>query len=314
MQASREPDAWRERAIVRGLAESQQAGIAMVGEIVTPPCPEKIYSTSSPQSTLFLELLGLAPERMEPLWNLAVEHIASGKKALNVGLSPHAPYTVHPELLARVCRLSQQHQFPIAMHLAETIEELELLQSASGALATFLNNLGAWSSNMLPRGLKPLDYLEQLAQAHAALVVHGNYLSAQEIEFLGTRSAHMSVVYCPRTHAYFHAGDYPLADMLAANVNVCLGTDSRASNPNLALWEEMQWIAQRHPRVSLEGVLHLGTLSGAEALHCDDRFGSITPGKQAVFCAVELLVNDGRDPHEILFSQQTKVHRLYYDA
>ena len=49
----------------------------------------------------------------------------------------------------------------------------------------------------------------------------------------------MAVVHCPRTHAYFGHRPYPLAKMLAAGVNVALGTDSCASNPDLSLLGEM---------------------------------------------------------------------------
>jgi aminodeoxyfutalosine deaminase len=188
------------------------------------------------------------------------------------------------------------------MHIAESLDEIELLQSGSGRLVELLDSLNAFPRGVIARGTRPLHYLQMLAQAAKSLVIHGNYLSQEEIAFLGQRSETMSVVYCPRTHAYFNAGDYPLAEMLAANINVCLGTDSRASNPDLNLFEEMRFVAQRYPNVTPEGVLYLGTQAGADALGLGDRFGSIAPRKSARLTTVPLALLDASDPHELLFA------------
>jgi cytosine/adenosine deaminase-related metal-dependent hydrolase len=325
---------WQPLAVAQGLAESLAAGVALVGEIATyglletaPSSPLKkvpgtlptpdsrgafAHSESSrhlfqraaslsPHQVIFAELLGLSAERVEPLWQAASAHVDLPAEH-TLGLSPHATYTVHPDLLARVCRLSHERGFPIAMHIAESLDEIELLQSQSGRLVELLDSVGAFPRSVIPRGTRPLGYLQTLSQAARALVIHGNYLAADEIEYLGERSDRMSVVYCPRTHAYFNAGRYPLAEMLAANVNVCLGTDSRASNPDLSLFEELRFVARHHPEVSLEGVLHLGTQAGADALGLGERLGSISPGKSARLAVVPLSSTTAADPHELLFA------------
>ena len=290
--------------VSRGLSESGEAGIALVGEIatyelaVTPPSPPV-------HQVVFRELLGLARERIQSLWQTALAHIESGPQEHTLGLSPHATYTVHPDLLTQVCELSHERDFPVAMHVAESLDEIELLQSGSGRLVELLESLDAFPRQVIPRGTRPLLYLQMLSQAARSLVIHGNYLSADEIAYLGERSERMSVVYCPRTHAYFNAGSYPLAEMLAANVNVCLGTDSRASNPDLSLFEEMRFLAQQHPGITPEGVLYLGTQAGANALGLGHRFGSISRGKSARLAVLRLQTRVADDPHEALFAAGT---------
>jgi cytosine/adenosine deaminase-related metal-dependent hydrolase len=287
-------------AVAAGLAESHACGVALLGEIATYEQP---HPSDQPEQVVFAELLGLKVERIEPLWQRAQQVVADAGSVCH-GLSPHAPYTVHPELLVRVCELSAEKQFPVAMHLAESLEEIEFLQAGSGRMVELLQEFNAFA-RVVPRGTRPLEYLQQLAGAWKSLVIHGNFLSPDEIEFAGQRSERMSIVYCPRTHAYFNAGDYPLAEMLAANVNVCLGTDSRATNPDLSLFEEMRFVAQRHPRVTPEGVLYLGTQAGADALGQGDRYGSITPGKSARLTKVALKSFHAVDPHELLFEAGT---------
>jgi cytosine/adenosine deaminase-related metal-dependent hydrolase len=268
-------------AIYAGLVESQAAGVAAIGEIA--------LRQELPQADLpvvvFRELLGLAEDRVPLLEQMASEHL-SAAGAGHVGLSPHAPYTVHPRLLKRACELSVQHKMPLAMHLAESREELELLKSHSGPLVELLQSFGAWHPNALPHATRPLDYLRTLATAHHSLVIHGNYLAADEIEFAAAHRDRLSVVYCPRTHAWFGHEPYPLAAMLSTGVRMAVGTDSRASNPDLNLWAELQHIAAHHLSVSTDEILRMGTLAGAEALQLDGELGSISPGKQARLAVV----------------------------
>ena len=82
------------------------------------------------------------------------------------GLSPHAPYSVHRELLSAVIALSAAQRVPVAMHLAESREELELLRHGSGPLRAFLEEIGAWDAAAIPSGSRPIDYLRLLASAH----------------------------------------------------------------------------------------------------------------------------------------------------
>lgn len=319
-QSDEDWNAMRCAAIARGRGESKAAGAAGLGEIAPLGLPSEEYEEESEDQPsislqLFGELLGLAADRVEPLYQLALEYVARQAIQPRIGLSPHAPYTVHPELLRRTCELSQRRQLRLAMHLAESREELDLLTSQSGPLVPFLAGLGAWHPGALPLGSRPLDYLQMLATAHHALVIHGNYLTGDEIDYLAAQRDRLSLVYCPRTHAYFQHDPYPLAKMLAAGVHLAVGTDSRASNPDLQLWEELRHIAQHHPRVPPEAILRIGTLSGAEALDWSDVLGSLRPGKKANFAVVPL-VPAGDSPYETLFSSQPStcysLHRTRY--
>lgn len=306
--------AHRRRSVEAGLHESQKSGVAAVGEIATAAWEEFAFAAQPLiAATVFLELLGLAPERTGPLLELAEQHVASmTATSFRRGLSPHAPYTVHPELLKKVCELSASKQIPIAMHLAESFDELELLRSHSGPLVERLTELGGWHPGSLPRGMRPLDYLEMLSAAHHVLVIHGNFLVRDEMEFLADRRDRMSVVYCPRTQAWFPFGDYPLAAMLACGVRVAVGTDSRASNPDLSVFSELRHIAEHHPAVAPDVILKMGTLYGAEALGIENEFGSLTPGKQAPFAVVPLPDFEG-DPYELLFRSDSPVTTLTLD-
>jgi cytosine/adenosine deaminase-related metal-dependent hydrolase len=227
------------------------------------------------------------------------------------GLSPHSPYSVHPELLREVVAISATHRIPLAMHLAESQEEIELLRDGTGPFEVLLRSLGAWDPSATPRGSRPLDYLRCLAQADRALVVHGNYLDHEEIRFLAARRQRMAVVYCPRTHARFDHKPYPLEELLSAGTAVALGTDSRASSPDLSLLAEMRTAAQKHPAVPRPVILEMGTIGGARALDYAAEVGTLEPDKWADFVVIPLADRQAIDPHELLFESDEPVVRTY---
>jgi cytosine/adenosine deaminase-related metal-dependent hydrolase len=287
-----------------GLHELRQAGVVAAGEIASPDWSLDCFHAPGVRLVLFQELLGLAPQDQQRLMAKAQSFVAEVYDAglpLRPGLSPHAPYTVSPELLRKTCLLSAAEHVPVAMHLAESREELELLRSCSGALVEFLRSLKAWYPEELRPGARPLDYLKTLATAHHSLVVHGNYLARDEIEFLGAHRDRLSLVYCPRTHAYFKHDPYPLNEILNAGVRVAVGTDSRASNPDLRLFEELRHIVHHHRQVAPEAILRMGTLVGAETLGLADQLGTITPGKKARLAVVPV-ERASKDPYEELFA------------
>ena len=97
----------------------------------------------------------------------------------------------------------------------------------------------------------------------------------------------MSVVFCPRTHRFFGHSKYPLEKLRKRNINVAVGTDSRASNPDLDLFEELKLIADSFPGIGIGQILKMGTFNGAKALGCERKLGSISIGKEAAFSFIE---------------------------
>jgi cytosine/adenosine deaminase-related metal-dependent hydrolase len=314
------PDA---TAVAQGLRESFSYGVKTLADIVQSDWPQDAVVSSGVNVTAFLELIAPTAKRVADASALAERYLQADDgphpsplpkgegTCCYRGLSPHAPYTVQPELLAAVVRLSQKHKIPIAMHLAESPEELELLQTGGGPLRVFLEELGTWRPTLIPHESRPLDYLRTLAAAWRVLVVHGNYLNDEEIDFLGKHADRMTAVYCPRTHDWFAHRRYPLAEMLAAGVPVALGTDGRGSSPDLNLLEEMRFAAQKHPMVSREQILRMGTIFGATALGQAAETGSLEVGKRADLTIIHLPERDASDPYELLFDLRSSIFRAY---
>ncbi len=257
------------QAVASGVVESVTSGCALLGEITTSEAGRVAFaencSAYSVNGVSFLEVLGWSSERIEQQQTLANLHVTSGQdESVSRGLSPHAPYSVHPRLFEETVDLAIRHNVPVAMHLAETLGELELLDRQSGPFADFLKSMQLWSEVAIEPGTTPLRYLQKLAQVPNALAVHGNYFTDQEIRFLGTHQ-NVAVVYCPRTHAYFGHDPHPWKKLIAANAKVVLGTDGRSSNPDLSIWKELQTCGKL-TSLPIWELLPMITTTAAEAL------------------------------------------------
>lgn len=299
-------------SIREGLTQSLQSGVGLVGEIATIDWPLEYDRADAPSLVVFRECLGRTPEQQRTQLESARRHLELGKKTpisngLSAphpihGISPHAPYSVHPDLLRDLVSLAVEFDAPVAMHLAETRAELELLKNGTGEFAEMLRQFGAWDPAIFDGSRTILDDLHQLSRASRSLVIHGNYLTEEEIEFLADRKQ-FSVIYCPRTHHYFGHVDHPWKRLLQRGVNVALGTDGRGSNPDLSIWDEVAFLAHRTDPEDLAGLLSMATLKGARALGVEREFGSLTPGKPARLIAIPLdRASEGTDPYRVLFS------------
>ncbi len=287
-------------SITTGLTESVGHGVSLLGEISSDITDA--YALANVDVTAFVEVIGFSRARADSAFAAVTQRldVLTASPISRPGISPHAPYTVSPALLKKLISLAIERRMPIAMHIAESMEELELLRNGTGPFQELLDERSMWDAEAIPRNSRPLDYLRMLAEAPLALVIHGNYLDAEEHAFLAANVDRMSLVYCPRTHHYFGHPPYALRELMEHGVRVVLGTDSRASNPDLDLLAEMRFVAGKYPSIDPQRILRMGTLNGAEALGRESETGSITAAKFANLTAIPIQNTKSTTPSGVL--------------
>jgi cytosine/adenosine deaminase-related metal-dependent hydrolase len=292
-----------QRDVQVGIAECIKHGTTLVGDISAGGASWQELSKSSLRAVVFYELLGLPTGRAANAWPSAStwlkDHPATS--TCRAGLSPHAPYSVCESLFDLALAEGHRRDLPVAIHIAETRAELELLQDHRGPLVDFLQELGVWH----PQGLiaSTTELIAKCRRAGRTLLIHGNYLSPEQA------SSQDTLIYCPRTHAGFGHDPYPLEDFLARGTRIGLGTDSLASNPDLSVLEEARLLHRHFPRIPPADVLRMATMNGAEALGWGGVTGSLTPGKRAAMIAVPLPSEPG-DPCEQILAGTGSVELL----
>ena len=205
---------------------------------------------------------------------LALRDEYKGHPLVSTAFAPHAPYTVDDEYLGKIRRLADELEVPVHTHVHETADEV----------------LGS----VVDCGERPLARLDRLGLVSPMLMaVHMTQLESAEIERVA--SAGTSVVHCPESNLKLASGFCPVDKLLAAGVNVCLGTDGAASNNDLDMLGEMRTaallakgVAGRADAVSADQVLAMATINGARALGLADEIGSVEAGKWADLCCIDL--------------------------
>ena len=206
-------------------------------------------------------------------------------------LSPHALYSAPAGLFPLAAATAAERNWPITSHVAESMEEFELFTNRSGALYDWLGPQRDWS---MLAGSSPVAFLDRLGVLSSRFIaVHVNCLADGDAGCLSARN--VSVVHCPRSHAYFRHPAFPYAELTAAGVNVCLGTDSLASirgtrraGIELCLFREMQKFSDTFPGVTSHGIVRMATTNPAQALRRKGEIGELTPGAAADLVAIPI--------------------------
>ncbi|MEM6364611.1 MAG: amidohydrolase family protein [Planctomycetota bacterium] len=283
-----------------GLNEIKDSAAQLVGEIATPPWPRDVTETGDPIVVAMAEVLGLTEQRGNDRFDSASAHL--NEITESSGISPHAPYSTPPSLVQRCVHLSRSYSCPLAMHVAESESEIALLEHGRGPFAERLTAMGIDVASHFPHAsANPIATLiNMLAQSHHAMLVHANYLKPDHLQILAKHD-HLSVVYCPRTHAFFGHSKHPVAEMLSRGINVALGTDSRASNPDLDVWGEVRFLLNHRQDIHPLAVLVMATIAGHKAIRGKPS-GELAPGQPAKWhciatqaTSIENLISDFAD-------------------
>lgn len=279
-----------------GVAEGLAAGVTTFADTSSSGVPLDALVELGARGIVFQEVFGPAPaQRADALETLQRQVAALRARAtpqVRVGVSPHAVYSVHEDLLVDACAWALGEQLPLAIHASESQAELDFLREARGPFADMLRGRGL---DVVRRAHSPVHLLAELGVAATAspLLIHGVQFDASDVALL----AHYDcpVAHCPASNAKLGHGVAPLRALLDAGVRVGLGTDSVASNDRLDLLDEARHavLAQRAAlrrgdALSAPEALRLATLGGAEALGLAAEIGSLEPGKHADLAAFAL--------------------------
>lgn len=190
----------------------------------------------------------------------ALEGVPGERRA--AGLSPHGVHTVSDALLADLARV--RAGAPVAVHWAETAEETEWMLSGTGPFGQWLGP---------SPGVSGVERLSRAGLLDGALLIHGNCPAPGELEQLSGRCG--AVVHCPGSHLYFARAPFRLGELLAAGVDVALGTDSWASNADLDMRREVR-LARETLGLSGHEAWRMATEAGARCTpwaHVTGRLG-----------------------------------------
>jgi cytosine/adenosine deaminase-related metal-dependent hydrolase len=168
---------------------------------------------------------------------------------------------------------------------------MEMFRHGSGPLYEFMKSIG-----------RPIDDcgqetpLERFLGAPGGralpdrwIVAHLNELAESDFKLLEELTNKFHVVHSPRSHDYFGHSRFHFEKLRALGFNICLGTDSLASNESLSLFAEMRAFQGSEPDISPDKLLEMATVNPGLALDQSGhgrKLGRIRAGFQADLIAV----------------------------
>jgi cytosine/adenosine deaminase-related metal-dependent hydrolase len=258
-------------------------GVAFVGDIGNSLAGRLVEDEQSTRICFLLELLGLTKE--SEMHTFARLENITASESFTVRYTAHAPYSTTPALIQAIKKLAAQKSHIFSIHVAESEQEVEFLQSGTGVFKEFLQERGAWDGSFTIPGKGSVQYLESLgAIDDKTLCVHGVHVNQAEIKILAKKKA--KVCLCPGSNRFLGVGKAPVKEFLAHGILPALGTDSKASNSVLNMWREMRLLREDHPSLVPEAVFAMATRGGAEAWGVASEMGTLEPGKRALVLAV----------------------------
>jgi cytosine/adenosine deaminase-related metal-dependent hydrolase len=270
-------------SINAGFAEARRYGTTTILNLTA--FPELAASIPEPVRTWwFGELIDVRdPDEAERIADEAAERL---KSVPCWGLAPHAPYTASSRLYAHCEEIGRRENIPLTTHLAESREEMEMFRDAAGPLYDFLGRLGRPMEDC-GRGTPLSLFLRSRAVDERWIVAHLNELDAGDFDLLGA-APKFHIAHCPRSHSFFGHAAFALERLRALGFNLCLGTDSLASNSSLSLFAEMRELLRKEPAVDPRAAVEMATLNGAAALGLSNALGCIRTGARADLIALPI--------------------------
>ena len=299
-------EAWK-ASVRQGVAESLAHGVTAVADIVTPAAAFEALFESKLAGVAYWEACFIddaAWKVRRTAWREVVtESRAVNNSDIAVGISPHTLYTLGTEVGKSIAELARTLDIRLHPHLAETLHEDMFVRRGSGPFA-FMNRRAGLALEIADGGAghSPATQMDKVGWLGAdSHVAHGVHLDKADRELLRSRGT--AVALCARSNARLEAGEPPVADLRAEGNAVAIGTDSRASSPDLdvaAEWPVLRKLAlaQGDGGEGLdEWLVRAATEGGAKAIGRDD-VGAIKVGARADLAVFD--VDTEGDPYTAL--------------
>jgi 5-methylthioadenosine/S-adenosylhomocysteine deaminase len=275
-----------------GVMEGLAAGITTYADTCSSGVAMRAMNELGVRGIMYQEVFGPDPSHadaaMRELEDRIEKLMLEQTDIVFLGISPHAPYTVSDRLYRAAAEFASSRRLPLAMHIAESQAEHDLVANARGDFAERWEHRGIAVAR---RARSPVELLDRLgALDRGALLIHCVRVDDADIEIIARRRC--AVAHCPASNAKFGHGIAPLLPLVAAGIRVGIGSDSVASNNRMDILDEARLAVlihraatKRHDAFGAHQALELATIGGARALGIDSRVGSLEPGKDADLAA-----------------------------
>jgi len=197
---------------------------------------------------------------------------------LSAMIAPHAEYTCPRAVWEAALAVARREGVALHTHVSETAAEVEGCRQRHGQ--------------------SPVEFLAEVgALEHGLLAAHCVHVGGADLALLAAPG--VAVAHNPISNCKLGSGVAPVPALLAAGVQVGIGSDGAASTDCLGLWEELRLAGWQQKALLRDAsalpcatLLHLATVAGARALRLAPGSGTLVAGAPA-----DLILVDPRGLH-----------------
>ena len=253
-------------------------GIVAVGDISNQTDSFFAKTSSNIFYHTFIELIGLNPAMAENVFVKGLTLMHTLKEFdLKGSFAAHAPYSSSKLLIEKIVDYNLKQNLSLSIHNQESPEENKMMMGEKNdfeLLYQFLNLDISWFKPPLSTSLA--FYAEALGQCRSILV-HNRVSNKDDLARVADQNIFWC--FCPNANLYIENSLPEFEIFQALKNNVCLGTDSLASNQTLDLVNEANTILKNTSTFSPEELIRAMTCNGAAALGILDFYGQLILGK-----------------------------------
>jgi cytosine/adenosine deaminase-related metal-dependent hydrolase len=268
-------------------AEMWNNGIVAVGDISNADESFKTKQNSKIVYHTFIEILGLNPANKDVMFDFGLTNLKLlNSLGLKGSLAPHAPYSTSLQLIDAVAQYDRENNLPFSIHNQETEEETKFFFGHENDFKKLYDFLKLDISWFKAPGCSSLRSYIETIRDQKAILVHNTFSDQKDIQLAAEKNCFFC--FCPNANLYIE-NKLPNYNLFQDHISqLCIGTDSLASNGCLDLISEANVILSHSKKFTLENVLQLLTLNGAEALNITENFGQLLIGKNTGLNLVEV--------------------------
>ena len=168
----------------------------------------------------------------------------------------------------------------ISIHNQESAAENIFMQTAIGDFTRLYEKFGIDISHFKAGFDSSLAAYIHLFQSKKMGLVHNTFMSPADLALAKNSVNEIYYVICANANLFIENKLPDIAFLQAAGANICLGTDSLASNHSLSILSEINTIRTAYPQIPLAELLQWATLNGAAFLGIEEQFGAFKIGSK----------------------------------
>jgi len=267
-------------------------GIVACGDIVNTELTFPIKEQSAVFYHNFIELYSLNESEADEVFKHGLKLYNLWEK-YSKSITYHAPYSVSYSLFQKISEFNDAtNQNLFSIHFYESKHEEQLIQQ--------------WQTSNWKWGYNPsLTILEQIPSDNRVLFVHNTFIDKKTFEYICNRFKQRAWVLCPHSNLFIENVLPPLHLIMKDKENICIGTDSYASNRRLSILNELKLLSSHFPEIELIDWLKMATIHGAKALNIQNKFGMLKKASRPGIIAIMNL-----DLHSLKLTDETYVKRI----